>query len=91
MFDACGMSIICLVVDSAADNTADNAAQILCRYIASGSEDKCCYIYDVRSPGTFVSKLQGHSDVVSDVAYNPIYPQLATASFDGTVRFYAEQ
>jgi WD40 repeat protein len=34
---------------------------------------------------------QGHEDVVSAVAFNPVYPQLATSSYDGSVRFYTEE
>lgn len=59
------------------------------RFVAVGSEDKNCYIYDVRK-GTCMEKLQGHQDVVSSIDYHPIYPQLATASYDGTIRFYTE-
>jgi WD40 repeat protein len=28
--------------------------------------------------------------VVSGVAFNPLFPQLATSSFDGTVKFYTD-
>ena len=35
-----------------------------------------------------MAKLTGHKDVVSGVAFNPIFPQLATCSYDGSVRFY---
>ena len=56
---------------------------------ACGSEDRAAYIYDVRT-GTQVKKLPGHGDVVSGVAFNPIHPQFASVSYDGTARFYAE-
>ena len=59
------------------------------RYVACGSEDRAAYIYDVRT-GTQVAKLPGHGDVVSGVAFNPIHPQFASVSYDGTARFYAE-
>ncbi|OQR82294.1 hypothetical protein ACHHYP_16266 [Achlya hypogyna] len=59
------------------------------RYVATGSEDKVAYLYDVRM-GRSVAKLHGHTDVVAAVAFNPLVPQLATASLDGTVRFYGE-
>ena len=37
-------------------------------------------------------RLSGHTDVVSSVDFNPLRPQLVTASYDGRVRFYhAEQ
>ena len=29
-----------------------------------------------------------HTDCVSCVAFNPLYPQLASASYDGSVRFF---
>jgi len=57
------------------------------RYIASGSEDKLCYLFDLRAgSGTYMEKLGGHSDVVTDTAYNPLHPQLATACADGKIR-----
>lgn len=31
-----------------------------------------------------------HKDVVTGVGFNPLFPQLATASFDGTVKFYVD-
>ena len=33
-------------------------------------------------------RLGGATDVVSDVAYNPLHPQIVTACYDGRVRFY---
>ena len=32
----------------------------------------------------------GHTDVVTDVAFNPVHPQLATACMDGRVRFFSD-
>ena len=46
-------------------------------------------VYDVRA-GKEIARLSGHRDVVSSVAFNPIFPQLASASYDGTVRFYVD-
>ena len=57
------------------------------RYIAAASEDCSCYLYDVRT-GTYADKL-AHRDAVADVAFNPLHPQLATAGYDGKVRFFA--
>ncbi|WAR20183.1 WDR27-like protein [Mya arenaria] len=57
------------------------------RFLATGSEDKCSYLFDLRS-GTYLHKLQGHTDVVSDVAFNPRTPQLFTASLDGKIAVY---
>ena len=60
------------------------------RYIATGSEDKATIIYDIRT-GKVLSKLAGqHRDCVSCVAFNPLFPQLASASYDGTVKFYVD-
>ena len=59
------------------------------KYIATGSEDRTTRIIDVRG-GKEISRLQGHRDVVSGVAFNPLFPQLATCSFDGTIRFYVD-
>lgn len=69
--------------------------QVMCdispcmRYVATGSEDKTAVIYDIRA-GKMLSKLTGHRDVVKCVAFNPLFPQLATGSYDGTVKFYAD-
>ncbi|KAG1708317.1 hypothetical protein DVH05_024996 [Phytophthora capsici] len=58
------------------------------RYVATGSEDRAAYIYDIRT-GRRLVKLKGHTDVVTSVAFSPLHPQLATAACDGTVRFYS--
>uniref|UniRef100_K3WJZ4 Anaphase-promoting complex subunit 4 WD40 domain-containing protein n=1 Tax=Globisporangium ultimum (strain ATCC 200006 / CBS 805.95 / DAOM BR144) TaxID=431595 RepID=K3WJZ4_GLOUD len=59
------------------------------RYVATGSEDRTTYLYDIRK-GRCLRKLTGHTDVVTCVAFNPLYPQLATSSYDGTIRFYSD-
>ncbi|XP_038078106.1 WD repeat-containing protein 27-like isoform X2 [Patiria miniata] len=46
------------------------------KYIATGSEDKSAYVFDIRT-GTYIHKLSGHTDVVSDVAYHPLYPEVS--------------
>uniref|UniRef100_A0A3Q2P1J0 WD repeat domain 27 n=1 Tax=Fundulus heteroclitus TaxID=8078 RepID=A0A3Q2P1J0_FUNHE len=46
------------------------------RFIASGSEDKCAYLYDIRS-STYLHKLQRHSDTVLTVAFNPATPEVS--------------
>ena len=58
-----------------------------CRFLACGSEDRLAYVYDLRA-GSPVARLKGARDTVSAVAWNPLYPQLVTASFDGSLRFY---
>lgn len=45
------------------------------RFIATGSEDKTVYIYDIRYPSP-LHKLTGHSDVVSTLAYHPLRPMV---------------
>jgi WD40 repeat protein len=59
------------------------------RYVATGSEDKSTVIYDIRT-GKVLSKLSGARDVVRCVAFHPLLAQLASGSYDGTVRFYAD-
>ncbi|XP_048061417.1 WD repeat-containing protein 27 isoform X2 [Megalobrama amblycephala] len=53
------------------------------RFIATGSEDHCAYIYDTRS-SNFLHKLQRHSETVLNVAFNPANPEpfsLSTAEY----------
>ncbi|KAL1500076.1 hypothetical protein AB1Y20_012750 [Prymnesium parvum] len=59
------------------------------RYVCCGSEDKVAYLYDAGSGG-LVEKLAGHTDTVTDVSFNPLHPQLATTSLDGSMRFFAD-
>uniref|UniRef100_A0A3Q3MWM0 Uncharacterized protein n=1 Tax=Mastacembelus armatus TaxID=205130 RepID=A0A3Q3MWM0_9TELE len=44
------------------------------RFIASGSEDSCAYVYDIRS-SSYLHKLQKHSDTVLSVTFNPATPE----------------
>uniref|UniRef100_A0A3B4GU68 Uncharacterized protein n=1 Tax=Pundamilia nyererei TaxID=303518 RepID=A0A3B4GU68_9CICH len=44
------------------------------RFIATGSEDNCAYVYDIRS-SNYLHRLQNHSDTVLNVAFNPATPQ----------------
>jgi WD40 repeat protein len=57
------------------------------RYFATGSEDKQAKLVDIRT-GITLQTYTGHRDVVSDVAFHGIYPQLATCSYDGNIKFY---
>eukprot|EP00736_Rhodelphis_marinus_P006208 Rmarinus@m.6085 len=59
------------------------------RFLATGSEDKAAYVFDMRT-GSMLEKLAGHTDVVTDVAFHPIHPQLATACFDSRIRFFSD-
>ncbi|OWF38257.1 WD repeat-containing protein 27 [Mizuhopecten yessoensis] len=60
------------------------------RYLATGSEDRSTYIYDIRT-GTYCHKLTDHTDVVSDVAFHPKYPQLLSCSLAGKLVLYADK
>ena len=60
------------------------------RYISSGSEENGYYIWDVRTSNTLAKVAGGHTDAVLDVAFNPYFAELATASIDGKIRFFTE-
>uniref|UniRef100_A0A8C9MIJ7 WD repeat domain 27 n=1 Tax=Serinus canaria TaxID=9135 RepID=A0A8C9MIJ7_SERCA len=47
------------------------------RFIASGSDDKYAYIYEMRS-STFLQKLGRHTESVINVSFNPSSPQNCT-------------
>lgn len=57
------------------------------RYIATGSEDNCAYVYDVRS-SSYLHKLQKESSTVLSVTFNPSTPQLLTGTLDGKLRLF---
>ncbi|EDO32062.1 predicted protein, partial [Nematostella vectensis] len=44
------------------------------RYIATGSEDRSAYLFDIRGT-SFSHRLTGHTEVVSDVAFHPARPE----------------
>ncbi|CAM4726049.1 unnamed protein product [Leuciscus chuanchicus] len=54
------------------------------RFIATGSEDHCAYIYDIRS-SNFLHKLQRHSETVLNVAFNPANPELSSIIMTSTL------
>ncbi len=45
------------------------------RYLATGSENRSAYIYDLRHPSP-LHRLAGHSDTVAAVAYHPLKPMV---------------
>jgi len=45
----------------------------------------------VRTSNTLAKVSGGHTDAVMDVAFNPRFAELATASIDGKVRFFTEK
>ncbi|KAM8809808.1 LOW QUALITY PROTEIN: WD repeat-containing protein 27 [Eudromia elegans] len=57
------------------------------QFIASGSDDKSAYIYEMRS-STFLHKLGGHTDSVINVTFCPSSPQLTTATLDGKLQLF---
>ncbi|XP_005094502.1 WD repeat-containing protein 27 [Aplysia californica] len=56
-------------------------------YLASGSEDKLVYIYDIRM-GTYCERLRGHNEVVCSVAFHPAQPLLASGGVNGKLLFF---
>lgn len=50
------------------------------RFIATGSEDRAVYVYDIRYPSP-LHKLSGHSDVVTTVTYHPLRPMVCRSKF----------
>ncbi|XP_071497617.1 WD repeat-containing protein 27-like [Diadema antillarum] len=60
------------------------------KYITTGAEDRSAYVYDIRG-GTYIRKLSGHTEVVSDVAFHPLYPEIVTATLDGKLRLYSDR
>ena len=57
--------------------------------LAVGSEDGAARLVDLRTCRE-LCKLPTHRDVCGAVAYNPMQPQLACASYDGDLRFYSD-
>ncbi|PKU47741.1 wd repeat-containing protein 27 [Limosa lapponica baueri] len=52
------------------------------QFIASGSDDKCAYIYEMHS-STFSHKLGGHTESVINVAFSPSSPQISCDKVKG--------
>lgn len=57
------------------------------RYVATGSEDQCVHVYDVRRAAP-LHKLRGHRDVVVSVDLHPTKPLLASLARDGVLRLH---
>eukprot|EP00066_Takifugu_rubripes_P002356 XP_003964244.2 PREDICTED: WD repeat-containing protein 27 [Takifugu rubripes] len=57
------------------------------RFIATGSEDNCAYVYDIRSSG-YLHKLQNFSNPVLSVGFHPATTQLMTGTLDGKLRLF---
>ena len=59
------------------------------RFLACGSEDRSARLVDLRMLRE-LARLPGHREVVSDVAFHPVFSQVATCSFDGSLRFFRD-
>ncbi|KAF9605273.1 hypothetical protein IFM89_015889 [Coptis chinensis] len=54
------------------------------KYIYTGSNDGCVYIYDLVS-GNQVARLDHHSQTVRDCSWHPFNPMLVSCSWDGVI------
>lgn len=54
------------------------------RYIYTGSNDSCVYIYDLVT-GYQVARLAYHASTVRDCSWHPTYPMLVSSSWDGSI------
>ncbi|XP_035296345.1 WD repeat-containing protein 27 isoform X2 [Cricetulus griseus] len=57
------------------------------RLMACGAEDRHAYVYEMGS-SSFLYRLAGHTDTVTEVAFNPAAPQLTTATLDGKLQLF---
>lgn len=53
------------------------------------NEDHNCYIFDVRKFDRALNVLKGHVAAVMDVEFSPTGEELATASYDRSIRIFA--
>lgn len=62
------------------------------KYIVSGSEDNCVYLWDVQSRKV-VQKLVGHTDSVISVSCHPTLNMIASGSLenDKTVKIWTQE
>ncbi|XP_035228525.1 WD repeat-containing protein 27-like isoform X1 [Stegodyphus dumicola] len=61
------------------------------KYIASGSEDKSVFVYDLRQI-THAYRLNDHQmDIVTSVAFVPKNSQILTSSLNGIINLYGRK
>ena len=88
--DSCGVSISpCLKFIGV--GSEDRSAYILdLRYMGGGSGGGGGGDASGGDRMLPLAKLTGHGDVVADVCFHPVFPQLATGSHDGRIRFFKD-
>ena len=59
------------------------------KFLTTGSEDRAAFMYDLGMGQALYKIRHGHRDAVTDVAYNPAHPQMATATGDGGLTFFS--
>ncbi|XP_069786894.1 WD repeat-containing protein 27 [Narcine bancroftii] len=57
------------------------------RFLATGSEDKCAYLFELSSSNC-IHKLTGHTETVINVAFSSSAPKLTTATLDGKLQLF---
>ncbi|XP_051062008.1 WD repeat-containing protein 27 [Phodopus roborovskii] len=57
------------------------------RLVGCGAEDRHAYVYEMGS-SSFLYRLAGHTDTVTEVAFNPASPQLVSATLDGKLQLF---
>uniref|UniRef100_UPI00398EF949 WD repeat-containing protein 27 isoform X2 n=1 Tax=Pristiophorus japonicus TaxID=55135 RepID=UPI00398EF949 len=57
------------------------------RFLATGSEDKCAYLFELGS-SNFIHKLSGHTETVINLAFSSSAPKLTTATLDGKLQLF---